>query len=93
MPKYYNFKVGDYYLYFTSKCIVEAMHVHASDRKLTERGSAKFWVGANGDVKIQNKGKLSDRSVNLIIEFIRSNYIEMYETWVSFGGTSFYNNV
>lgn len=42
MPKYYEFKVAGYYLYFTSFCTVECMHVHASDRKLTEAGSAKF---------------------------------------------------
>lgn len=34
MPKYYDFMICGYYLYFTSHCIVEAMHVHASDRHL-----------------------------------------------------------
>ena len=29
MPKYYGYKAYGYYLYFTSHCIVEAMHVHA----------------------------------------------------------------
>lgn len=33
MPKYFPFKVADHNLYFTSHCIVEAMHVHASDKK------------------------------------------------------------
>ena len=36
-------KVCGYYLYFTSHCIVEAMHVHASDRKESERMAAKFF--------------------------------------------------
>lgn len=40
MPKYYEFKIAGYYLYFTSFCIIECMHVHASDRRLTESGSA-----------------------------------------------------
>ena len=44
MPKYYEFKIAGYYLYFTSYCVIECMHVHASDRKLTESGSAKFFV-------------------------------------------------
>ena len=44
MPKYFQYKVAGYFLYFTSYCIVECMHVHASDRKLTEAGSAKFFV-------------------------------------------------
>ena len=44
MPKYFDFKVCGYYLYFTSKCIVECMHVHASDTNLTEESSAKLFV-------------------------------------------------
>ena len=40
MPKYYEYKIAGYYLYFTSHCTIEAMHVHASDRHLTESGSA-----------------------------------------------------
>ena len=32
MPKYFDFMICGYYLYFTSHCIVEAMHVHASDK-------------------------------------------------------------
>ena len=63
MPKYYGFKVYGYYLYFTSHCIVEAMHVHASDAKLTESGSAKFFVKADGGTRVAEKGRLSDKEV------------------------------
>ena len=56
MPKYYEFKIAGYYLYFTSFCTVECMHVHASDRKLTESGSAKFFVKENGDTVLQKRG-------------------------------------
>ena len=28
MPKYFNFKICGYYLYFTSHCIVECMHAY-----------------------------------------------------------------
>ncbi len=63
MPKYYEFKVAGYYLYFTSFCVVECMHVHASDRKLTETGSAKLFVKNNGDTVVQNKGLLNDREM------------------------------
>ena len=49
MPKYYQDKICGYYLYFTSFCTVECMHVHASDRKLTEEGSAKFFVKEDGN--------------------------------------------
>ena len=48
MPKYLRDKIANHYLYFTSQCIVEAMHVHASDKHLTEADSAKFFVRADG---------------------------------------------
>lgn len=32
MPKYYEFKIARYYLYFTSYCVIECMHVHASNQ-------------------------------------------------------------
>lgn len=63
MPKYYEYKIAGYYLYFTSYCVIECMHVHASDRKLTEAGSAKFFVKDNGDTVLQNRGILNDREI------------------------------
>ena len=45
MPKYFAEKVLGHWLYFTTHCILEAMHVHASrDGKLREKGAAKFFV-------------------------------------------------
>lgn len=64
MPKYYEYKIAGYYLYFTSHCTIEAMHVHASDRHLTESGSAKFFVKGNGDTVVQNRGILTDREIS-----------------------------
>ena len=58
MPKYYQDKICGYYLYFTSFCTVECMHVHASDRKLTEEGSAKFFVKEDGSTVLQKRGIL-----------------------------------
>ena len=74
MPKYYEFKIAGYYLYFTSFCIIECMHVHASDRRLTESGSAKFFVKANGDTILQNKGILTEREIHKIQTFINSTF-------------------
>lgn len=76
MPKYYEYKIAGYYLYFTSHCTIEAMHVHASDRHLTESGSAKFFVKGNGDTVVQNRGILTDREISKIQAFIRMNYQE-----------------
>ena len=91
MPKYYRYKIANHYLYFTAACIVEAMHVHASDKKLTETGSAKFFVRADGSSVLQNKGDLTDTEINKIQRFIKENYLDMYKTWKDFGGGDFYN--
>ena len=90
MPKYYEFKVAGYYLYFTSKCIIECMHVHASDRKLTEAGSAKFFVKENGDTLVVIRGILTDRDLRKIQEFIKDNYKEMYLRWAEYSDQGFY---
>ncbi|MBQ0064119.1 MAG: DUF4160 domain-containing protein [Prevotella sp.] len=92
MPKYYEFMICGYFLYFTSHCIVEAMHVHASDKKLTEVGSAKFFVKNNGDTIVQHKGTLTDKEINTIREFIKDNYKDMYIRWSSMSDNGFYNN-
>ena len=90
MPKYYEYKVAGYYLYFTSFCIVECMHVHASDGKLTEAGAAKFFVKENGDSVVQNRGMLNDREINKIQRFIKKNYQEMYLKWASYSQEGFW---
>ena len=92
MPKYYEFKIAGYYLYFTSHCIIECMHVHASDRKLTESGSAKFFVRENGDTVLQDRGILNDREIRIIQGFIKQNYQEMYLKWAEYSSEGFYNN-
>ena len=90
MPKYYEFKVAGYYLYFTSYCVIECMHVHASDRRLTEAGSAKFFVMADGDTLLQERGRLTDREIRKIQGFIKQNYREMYLKWSAYSQESFY---
>lgn len=92
MPKYYNFMICGYFLYFTSHCIIEAMHVHASDRQLTEGGSAKFYVRANGDTTVERRGQLNDKEIARIQSFIKDNYQDMYLTWRRFSGEGYYNN-
>ena len=90
MPKYYHYKVYGYFLYFTSKCVIECMHVHASDTKLTETGSAKFFVKENGDTVVQNQGRLSDTEVRKIQGFIKDNYKEMFQLWSSISTEGYY---
>lgn len=90
MPKYFNFKICGYYLYFTAHCIVECMHVHASDTKLTEGGSAKFFVKSDGDTVLQNRGSLTDHELRVIQRFIKENYREMYLSWSSMSDKGFF---
>ena len=90
MPKDYEFMVAGYYLYFTSHCVIECMHVHASDRRLTEEASAKFFVKKNGDTVLQNAGILNDRELRKIQKFIKLNYQEMYLKWSAYSQNGFY---
>lgn len=90
MPKYYDFKVCGYYLYFTSHCVIECMHVHASDHQLTEGGSAKLFVKSDGDTVVQHKGILSERELSQIRAFIKENYQEMYLKWSLLSDEGFY---
>ncbi len=90
MPKYFDYKVAGYYLYFTSFCTVECMHVHASDRTMSEAGSAKSFVKENVDSVIQKRGDLTDQAINKIQAFIKQNYLEMYEKWASYSDEGFY---
>ena len=91
MPKYYDFMICGYYLYFTSHCIIEAMHVHASDKHLTESCSAKLFVMSNGDTEVRKQGKLSDKEMRIIRAFIKDNYKEMYIKWSEMSDQGYYD--
>lgn len=82
--------VCGYFLYFTSHCVVEAMHVHASGRRLAEAGSAKFFVKGNGDTVMQERGDLKDKQIRIIRSFIKENYREMYLKWAQMSDQGFY---
>lgn len=75
-----------------SHCIIECMHVHASDRRLTEEASAKLFVKQNGDTVIQNSGILTDRELNKIQKFIKLNYQEMYLKWSAYSQKGFFGD-
>ena len=92
MPKYYDFKVCGYYLYFTSHCVIECMHVHASNEQLSESGSAKFFVKSNGDTFMQHRGTLSDREISRIRAFIKENYLDMYKRWAEKSNMGFFED-
>ena len=66
------------------------MHVHASDRKLTEFGSAKFFVKKNGETTIEHAGQLTEKEIRVIREFIKENYKEMYMKWAEKSERGFY---
>lgn len=90
MPKYFPFKIAGYYLYYTSLCTVECMHAHASSRKLTEKGSAKFLIRNNGDTVVQHVGDLNKYELKQIQTFIKNNYSSMYEMWARDSVHGFY---
>ena len=62
----------------------------ASDSKLSEGGSAKFFVKSNGDAVLQNRGALNNREIARISEFIKDHYQEMYLRWSQYSRKGFY---
>ena len=66
------------------------MHVHASDSRLTEGSSAKFFVKSNGDSVLQDPGVLNDREIAKISEFIKDHYQEMYLRWSQYSQKGYY---
>lgn len=92
MPKFFQDKVAGYYLYYTKHCIMECLHAHASDKRLTETGSAKFFVRSDGSSYVQHRGQLTDHEINVIQRYIKIHYMEMYETWVRDSENGFYEN-
>lgn len=91
MPKYTTDIIAGYALYFTSKCIVEAMHVHASDKSLTESGSAKLFVLEDGNTKVQEHGRVSKADMIKIQRYIKKNYKLMYKKWRQYSTTGYYH--
>ena len=92
MPKYYPYKICGYYLYYTSHCTLECMHVHASDEELSESGAAKFFVRSDGSTKVTERGRLNDREIREIQVFIQNNREEMYATWRVMSAKGYYGN-
>lgn len=91
MPKYTTDIIAGYSLYFTSKCVIEAMHVHASNVEMKESGSAKLWVYKNGDTKIQEWGILNKYEMKQVQRYIKNNYKVMYKRWKRYSDNDFYN--
>lgn len=82
MPKYFAEKVCGHWLYFTSHCRMEAMHVHASkDGRLREIGAAKFFVLADGSSRMMAQGTLRDCDVTVVQAFIKQHHAEMFAKW------------
>lgn len=61
-----------------------------SDTKLTEAGSAIFFVKSNGDSVLQNRGILNDREIAKISAFIKDHYQEMYIRWTQYSKKGYY---
>jgi len=90
MPKYAEDKIFNHYLYFTSHCTVEAMHVHAGNEEMAEETSAKFFVRADGSSVMQRKGDLTRKEQVGIQHYIQKHYLAMYAKWTRKSKQGFY---
>lgn len=68
------------------------MHVHASDSKMTEGGSAKFFVKENGETSVAERGRLDEREIAGIQAFIKLHYPEMYLRWSEMSSSGYYSS-
>lgn len=93
MPKYTRDYIAGYVLYFTSKCIVEAMHVHAGDKTLTPSTSAKLYVYEDGSTKVENWGTVNKEDMLLIQKYIKLNHKEMYSHWKMYSDNGYYKKL
>ena len=91
MPKYSPDMVAGYYLYFTAKCVIEAMHVHAADAGLSPATAAKLYVYDNGDTKVQRSGCVSPCDMTKIRAYIKNNHKQMYRKWAKYSDNGYYN--
>lgn len=91
MPDYFKYMISGYRLYFTSSCVVEAFHAHASNkRKHNESTAAKFFIYDNGDSRLVKQGDLKAQDVIAIQKFIKENYLSMYNTWSQYSNNTYY---
>lgn len=90
MPKYSEYKVYGHYLYFTSHCTVEAMHVHAGNEEMSEDCSAKFFVYADGSSVMKRRGNLTRKQQSGIQRYIKKHYLAMYAKWSRKSKQGFY---
>ena len=90
MPKYMNDVIAGYVLYFTSKCVVEAIHVHASDKEMDALKSAKLFVYEDGETKIERWGTVNEQDMRVIRQYIKNNHAEMYKKWSLMSENGYY---
>jgi len=90
MPKYSEDKIFNHYLYFTTHCTVEAMHVHAGNEKMAEECAAKFFVRADGSSVMKRRGDLTRKEQIGIQRYIQKHYLAMYAKWSRKSKQGFY---
>lgn len=90
MPDFCPNIFGGYHLYFTSSCVVEAFHAHASvDRR--QGSAAKFFIRSDGSVVVAKRGRLSSKTLRDIMDYIRNNHVQMYALWCTMSTNVYYN--
>lgn len=88
MPKYVQFKVGGFWLYYTSKCLGEGIiHVHANEDQSLRRAQAlKFWVYSDGSSKLLDYDKslisITDKQIKEIQTWIKENIGIIEKLWM-----------
>lgn len=88
MPKFTEFRVQGFWIYYTSTCLGEGIiHVHANeDQRLRRITQLKFWVYKDGSQKLleydKSKIKISASQIKDIQNWIKDNLGLIESTWL-----------
>ncbi|MCL2087631.1 MAG: DUF4160 domain-containing protein [Oscillospiraceae bacterium] len=89
MGKLKKYKIGNHYLYITSKCTPggEPPHIHSNKSKMLSPSSAgKLWVNSDGTSKVEKSGGASTQELKAIKDWLLDNIAVVQGEWEKLGG-------
>jgi hypothetical protein len=86
MGKYITNKIGGYWLYYNSECLLEGIiHVHANKPTPKREGAAKVWVHSDGTSTVVDYGIVPKHDMKDIQKWIYNNVDLIRDEWLSNG--------
>ena len=78
-------RIGRYYIYITSSCIIEGiLHIHIDVTMKGSTGLAKLWVHSDGTTDVASNNGINSRDLREIQKILAINLDLIIEHWNSF---------